>query len=77
MQEYTGKVVRKPFGVGTKSEHDAVCLETGGRSYVLRRQGGNPFQDPQLDALVGKSIRCKGEVLNYTLIITGWTVLDG
>jgi hypothetical protein len=77
MQEFVGKVTSKPFGVGTKSEHDAVYLETEGRSFVLRRQGGNPFHDPQLDRLVGKTIRCRGEASNYTLIMTDWTVLDG
>jgi hypothetical protein len=77
MQEFAGKVTKRPFGSGSKSEHEAVYLETKDTSFVLRRQGGNPFSDPQLDRLVGKTIRCRGEPSNYTLTITGWTVLDG
>jgi hypothetical protein len=77
MQEFVGKVTKRPFGIGSKSEHDAVYLQTKDRSFVLRRQGGNPFSDPQLDRLVGKTIRCQGETADYTLIITEWTVLEG
>jgi hypothetical protein len=76
MQEYRGKVSKKPFGRGTKSEHEAVYLETEGGAYVLRRQGGNPFYDPQLERLVGKRIRCHGEASGYTLIVADWTVTD-
>jgi hypothetical protein len=77
MREFVGKVTKKPFGTGSKSEHDAVYLETKDGSFGLRRQGGNPFSDPQLDRLVGKTIRCQGEIANYTLIIAEWTVLEG
>jgi hypothetical protein len=69
---YRGQVVKKPFGVGSKSEHAAVKLVTGEREYVLRRQGGNPFSDPVLDALVGKTIECDGIVHDYTLIMSTW-----
>jgi hypothetical protein len=31
-------------------------LETGDGRYILRRSGGNPFADTELDALVGKRI---------------------
>ena len=56
MQEFVGKVTKRPFGKGSKSEHDAVYLETGEKAYVLRRQGGNPFRDPQLE---GPSMFCR------------------
>ena len=73
--QHTGKVVRKPFAVGSKSEHLAVVLVTDTHEYVLRRKGGNPFRDPQLDRLVGQSIRCNGIVRGYTLIMSDWTVV--
>jgi hypothetical protein len=73
MQEFAGKVTKKPFGRGSKSAHCAVRLETGEGSYVLRRVGGNPFRDAELDKLVGKTIRCRGEVSGYTLTITDWS----
>lgn len=59
--------------VGSKSEHDAIVLVTDANEYVLRRQGGNPFRDPQLERLVGRSIRCTGIIRGYTLIISEWT----
>jgi hypothetical protein len=70
---FNGKVIKKPFARGTKSEHEAVCLATDQGEFVLRRLGGNPFSDPELDQLVGKQIRCEGEVVGYTLIISAWS----
>lgn len=58
----TGKVVRKRFGAGSKSEHDAVVLATPTGNFKLRVPGGNPFQDTRLDAMVGKSIAADGEM---------------
>jgi len=58
--------------VGSKSERDAVYLETDEGSFVLRRTGGNPLFDPDLVALVGKTIRCLGEVHGYTLTMARW-----
>ena len=76
MQEFVGKVVKRLFGKGSKSEHEAVYLDTGQDSYVLRRQGGNPFYDPELSKLVGKTIRCQGETTDHTLIMATWAVLE-
>jgi len=70
--EFTGRVVKKPFGTGSKSEREAVCLKTRSDEYVLRRQGGNAFYDPELENLVGKSIRCTGMVTGYTLLMSDW-----
>jgi len=76
MPEFIGKVTTKPFGKGSKSEHEALYLETVEGEYVLRRRGGNPFHDSVLWDLVGKTIRCDGLVTDYMLMITEWTVLD-
>ena len=73
MREFVGKVTKTPFAVGSKSERNVVRLETDAGSYVLRRAGGNAFKDPELDKLVGKTIRCKGEAEGYTLVINEWT----
>jgi hypothetical protein len=67
---YSGDVVKRPFGAGTKSERDAVLLVTNDKEYVLRRQGGNAFHDPELERLVGKRVQCTGTVAGYTLLIT-------
>jgi hypothetical protein len=67
---FKGTVIKKLFARGSKSEHEAVCLVTDQGEYVMRRQGGNPFSDPELDKLVGKWIHCEGEVVGYTLLLT-------
>lgn len=66
--ELNGKVVRKKFGKGTKSEHDAIMFETDKGSYVLRRIGGNPFSDPALQKWIGKKIKASGFVDQYTFM---------
>lgn len=76
MPEFTGQVIKKPFGAGSKSEHLAVMLVTGAGEYVLRRKGGNPFADPELDRLVGRRIRAGGLLRDYTFIMDKWTILD-
>lgn len=70
---FDGTVVRKPFAQGSKSEHDAVVLTTAEGDFLLRREGGNPFADPVLDALVGKVVRCDGVLLGTTLVVKDWT----
>ena len=60
--ELTGSVVIKPFAEGSKSEHDAVCLQTMEGTFVLRRVGGNPFHDDVLLDLVGKRITSHGKI---------------
>ena len=75
MPEFVGKVTKKSFGKDSKSESEAIFLETGDGEFVLRRQGGNPFHDPELQKLVGKTIRCTGFARDYVLKISGWTEL--
>jgi hypothetical protein len=76
MPEFIGKVIRKTFGKGSKSEHEAVYLVTESKEYVLRRRGGNPFYDEEMQKLVGKTIRCTGVVIDYALLISEWKVID-
>jgi hypothetical protein len=71
-QSFCGQVVKRPFGVGSKSERAAVMLVTPEGDFVLRRRGGNAFADPELDRLVGKRICGEGLVQGYTLIMSQW-----
>jgi hypothetical protein len=66
----SGTVIKKVFARGSKSEHEAVYLLTDQGEFMLRRQGGNPFSDPELDRLVGKQVRCEGEIVGYTLLLS-------
>jgi hypothetical protein len=72
MQEYLGKVGKRPYATGSKSAHHAVTLETSGGEFLLRRQGGNPFRDPALDKLVGKRVRFRGRTEGNLLIVSDW-----
>ena len=75
--KFSGKVIKKPLATGSKSERQAVCLSTDkGKEYVLRRQGGNPFQDDELERLVGKNVEGHGVVTGYTLLASELTESD-
>jgi hypothetical protein len=65
----TGTVVRAPLGTGSKSEREAVWLETIDRGrFVLRRKDGPTFGDRQLDKYVGKRVKCDGFIVGYMLL---------
>ena len=67
-KQLTGKVVLQKFGAGSKSEHNAICLQTSEGTYKLKRMGGNPFNDPELNKLVGKQIKATGMLDQYQFI---------
>ena len=69
---FEGHVIVKRMSPGSKSDRDAVVLDTGGEQLVLRRFGGNAFGDPELDKLVGHRIRGVGKRTGYTLILKSW-----
>lgn len=64
----TGRVSRGPFGTGSKSEHEAVWIETADGRWVLRRKGGPAMGDDALDRYVGCTVRCDGMLLAHTLV---------
>jgi hypothetical protein len=70
--QLSGRVTKKLFGKGSKSERQAVVLNTEAGQYVLRRRGGNPFHDPELEKLVGKTITANGDLVEYNFIMTDW-----
>src|SRR5688500_3608852 len=66
----SGKVVSKKFGEGSKSEHEALYLETDQGSYVLRQPGANPFQENPFTGLEGKEVTATGTIDNYIFFAT-------
>lgn len=66
----SGKVVTKKFSEGSKSEHEALYLETDQGSYVLRQPGANPFQDNPYTSLEGKEVTATGTIDNYIFFAT-------
>ena len=73
--KYHGKVVRQVFSADSKSEHQAVVLLTPQGALKLRRPGGNPFRDAELEKLVGREIDCDGEIHQGQLLMTCWNVI--
>jgi len=71
--EFEGQVIQHLTAKGSKSERQAVYLETPEGSFALRRRGGNPFVDPVLQELVGKTLHVKGVLTEHTLIMDDWT----
>lgn len=74
---YRGHVIKAVFAPGSKSEHEAVCLVlTNGKQVRLRQRAGDPFFDPELNALVGKQIKALGELVHgNTLLVVSWEEL--
>lgn len=70
MTELTGKVVLQKFAEGSKSEHDAVYLDTGAEKYRIKKKGGNPFYDTSLHEFIGKTIKAEGNITDYFFEIT-------
>jgi hypothetical protein len=74
--KWTGVVTKKRRNIGSKSERDAVTLETDKGEFVLRVLGGNAYGDPRLEALVGKRIRCEGNRAGKTILLNEWTEIE-
>jgi hypothetical protein len=68
--ELKGKVIIKKFAIGSKSEHDAIYLETEEGDFVLRQMGANPFNDPGLKKMVGKRVKAEGTIKDYLFLAT-------
>jgi hypothetical protein len=71
-----GHVILKLVSKSSKSEHEAVCLQAGDKSYILRERGKNAFNNPALEALVGKQIEASGEIVGNIFFIRNYTVTD-
>jgi hypothetical protein len=68
VRELRGRVTRGVYGKGTKSEREAVFVDTGSERYLLRRKSGPAYGDSQLDRYVGHLVTCNGFLLGTTLI---------
>jgi hypothetical protein len=75
--ELTGTVVEQQVGGSSKSARRAIVLHSEAGDYILRRAGGNPFYDPTLAALVGRSVRCRGTLApGQVFMLTEWEDSD-
>jgi hypothetical protein len=63
-----GRVTRGPYAAGSKSEREAVFIETADARYLLRRKSGPVFADAELERYVGHAVVCDGFVLGTALL---------
>jgi hypothetical protein len=68
VKELRGRVTRGVHARGTKSEREAVFVDTGKKRYVLRRKSGPAYGDKQLDRYVDHVVSCSGFLLGTTLL---------
>lgn len=63
-----GRVTRGPYAQGSKSEREAVFIETAGGRYLLRRKTGPVFGDGELEQYVGHDVVCDGFLVGTSLL---------
>jgi hypothetical protein len=68
IEKLRGQVTRGVYGKGSKSEREAVFIETGDGRYLLRRKGGPVYADSELERYVGHAVECDGFLLGTTLL---------
>lgn len=76
VQKLRGKVTRGTFGKGTKSEHDALFVETTEGRLALRRKGGPAYADPALEQYCGREIECDGFRVGTTMLAERITIVE-
>ncbi|MCE9660802.1 MAG: hypothetical protein K8R60_19915 [Burkholderiales bacterium] len=72
-----GRVVVKRINPGSKSDHEAAVLVCARGEFKLRRKGGPPFGDAELERLAGKRIRGVGLVSAGQFIVDSYEVVPG
>ena len=72
----SGTVIKKKTGAGSKTEYDAVCLQTNNATVTLRRPDQSPFKDDELEKLVGKNITVNGEMVNNVFFVDDWKTIS-
>jgi hypothetical protein len=68
MTDVHGRVTQALYGKGTKSERQAVFIETANARYILRRKTGSAFGDTELMQYVGHEVKCDGFLIGTTLL---------
>lgn len=68
VQTIRGIVIEKTYARGTKSQHEALYIQTSEHEYVLRRINANPFQDEELQEYKGKEVTATGVLDKNTFL---------
>jgi len=73
---FKGKVSRRLYASGSKSERNAIMIQTEEGEFLLQRIGGNPFRDPILETLVDKTLQVEGTRKGNTLFFSLWEEVE-
>jgi hypothetical protein len=65
-----GKISVRKFGEGSKSQHNAVYLETNQGNYVLAKAGANPFESVGFEEMEGNQVTVEGTIDQYQFIVS-------
>ena len=68
-EAFNGIVKKERVAVGSKSERDAIVLDTGNKKLVMRLGNMNPFMPSQLEKYIGQTVSASGIAFNNTLFI--------
>ena len=71
-----GRVARGPYGKGSKSEREAVFIETADARYILRRNTGPALDDAKLMQDVGHVVECDGFLIGTAFLVDRIDVVD-
>lgn len=63
-----GRVSQALYAKGTKSEREAVFIETNDGRYILRLKTGRAFGGTELAQYVGHEVKCDGFLIGTTLL---------
>jgi hypothetical protein len=71
-----GHITLGSYGKGSKSEREAVFIETADARYLLRRKTGPVFDDAKLTQYVGHTVECDGFLVGTTLLAERVEIID-
>lgn len=71
-----GHVTQGIYAKGTKSEREAIFIETEKNRYLFRRKKGPAFNDAQLKQYVGHMVECDGFLIDTTLLTERIEIID-
>jgi len=76
VEKLRGRVSKGRYAKGSKSDRQAVFLETETGRFVLRRKAGPVFGDAMLERFVGHTVECDGFILETTLLAGKITLVE-
>ncbi len=68
VKDLRGRVTLGLYAKGSKSEREAVFVDTEKGQFILRRKSGPAFADATLNGFVGQTVECDGFLVGTTLL---------